>query len=161
MHILTGQEAENALEYIRTAAEVASQATCQRSKCGALLVKDSTIIGTGYNSPPAGNESQRRCTVDKLTIHPKITDKTCCVHAEQRAIMNALASNSELITGSCMYFIRLNESGTIEPAGKPYCTICSKMALDAGVSEWVLWHKEGITVYGAEEYNQLSYQFQP
>lgn len=42
-------------------------------------------------------------------------------------------------------------------AGKPYCTICSKMALDAGVSEWVLWHDKGITIYDANEYNEISF----
>jgi hypothetical protein len=35
-------------------------------------------------------ENQRRCSNDKDKYNKKVTDKTCCVHAEQRAIMNAL-----------------------------------------------------------------------
>lgn len=44
-------------------------------------------------------------------------------------------------------------------AGKPYCTICSKLALDVGIKEFALWHEEGITIYNTEEYNTLSYQY--
>lgn len=91
--------------------------------------------------------------------HKKVTDKTCCVHAEQRAIMDALRKNSEKLSGSRLYFIRLDKAGNTSKAGKPYCTICSKMALDAGISEFVLWHEEGICVYDTEEYNTLSYEY--
>lgn len=51
--------------------------------------------------------------------------------------------------------------GLILKAGKPYCTICSKMALDVGIAEFVLWHEEGITVYDTKEYNELSFQYVP
>lgn len=88
-----------------------------------------------------------------------MTDKTCCVHAEQRAIMDALRNNSNEIAGSSLYFVRLNKNGTFSRAGKPYCTICSKMALDVGIEEFILWHKQGICVYNTEEYNKLSFLY--
>jgi hypothetical protein len=72
--------------------------------------------------------------------------------------MDVLRNNPGKITGSRLYFIRLGEDGKKSPAGKPYCTICSKMALDSGISEFVLWHKEGICVYDTEEYNELSFE---
>ena len=39
----------------------------------------------------------KRCTCDKASYHRKVTDKTCCIHAEQRAIMNALRNHPEEI----------------------------------------------------------------
>ena len=87
------------------------------------------------------------------------SDKTCCIHAEQRAIMDALKDYPGQIRESRLYFIRLDDQNQPKKSGKPYCTICSKMALDAGISEFVLWHKEGITVYDTKEYNELSFQY--
>lgn len=137
----------------------ARRATCTRSRCGSVIVMDAVIIGKGHNSPPGDDESQRRCANGKEDYHPKVTDKTCCIHAEQRAIMDALRNNPGKLAGATLYFVRLDGKGEKSIAGKPYCTICSKMALDVGIKEFVLWHKEGIVAYGAEEYNDLSYAF--
>lgn len=73
--------------------------------------------------------------------------------------MEALRSHPGEIVGSTLYFIRLDESGEKSFAGRPYCTICSKMALDVGISEFVLWHEDGIVAYETGEYNLLSYQY--
>lgn len=159
MRYLSGKEEKTALEYLAKASEIALQATCSRSKCGSVIVKGNEIIGRGYNSPPLGLESQRRCSNSKKDYDLKVTDKTCCVHAEQRAIMDALRTNPENIFGSRLYFIRVDEEGNPKRAGNPYCTICSKMALDAGIAEFVLWHEEGICVYDTEEYNLRSFEF--
>lgn len=147
---------EENMKYILRAAKIAKESTCLRSKCGSVIVKDGEIIGEGYNSP-AG--SVRRCSCDKDSLHKKVTDKTCCVHAEQRAIFDALSNNSDKIKGSILYFIRLNSNGEISFAGRPYCTICSKSALDVGIEEFVLLHENGLTAYGTEEYNRISYEF--
>ncbi len=159
MKYLKNEEEKEAQFWIEKAVEIAKSATCQRSKCGSIIVLDNSILGQGYNSPPLEKESQRKCSCDKKSYHQKVTDKTCCVHAEQRAIMNAL-QNSKNLEGSRLYFIRLGEDNTILCAGKPYCTICSKMALDTGVREFVLVHEHGICVYDTEEYNLLSYQYE-
>lgn len=146
--------------HIQAAVHIARQATCLRSKCGSVIVKDGIIIGAGYNSPPANQEKQRRCHHDKNVLDKKITDKTCCVHAEQRAILDALKNHPEKITGSTLYFIRLDEHDNPSVAGQPYCTICSKMALDVGILNFVLLHAKGLTFYNTAEYNLLSYQYQ-
>ena len=143
-------------EYITKATEIALSATCKRSKCGSVIVRDDIIIGIGFNSPSGNLEQQRRCTYEKSTLHRKVTDKTCCMHAEQRAIIHALKTNSDKIKGSKLYFMRLNKEDKPEHSGAPYCTICSKMALDVGIKEFVLMHKEGLRVYDTKEYNQLS-----
>ncbi len=159
MKILSGEEEKEAFGYVNKAAKVARLASCERSKCGSVIVKASEIIGSGFNSPPGNSENQRRCSCKKNSYHKKVTDKTCCVHAEQRAIMDALAKNPGKLVGSRLYFIRLDSTEKPSMAGEPYCTMCSKMALDAGVAEFVLWREEGVCVYGAEEYNTLSFRF--
>jgi len=73
--------------------------------------------------------------------------------------MDALRKNSDKLPDSRLYFVRLDGGGKPSRAGEPYCTICSKMALDAGISEFVLWHEKGVCVYNTEEYNTLSYLY--
>ena len=72
--------------------------------------------------------------------------------------MYALRNYTNEIIGSRLYFIRLDPTGNKIKAGEPYCTICSKMALDVGIAEFALWHKGGICVYNTEEYNLLSFK---
>ena len=157
MRYLTGEEKKEALFYLFEAANIAEQSSCYRSKCGSVLVKEDHIIGVGFNSPPL-NETLKYCLKDSLTVNFK-SDKTCCIHAEQRSINEALKNFPEKIFGSRMYFTRIDQNNQPVRSGKPYCTMCSKMSLDVGVSEWVLWHDEGICLYDSREYNLLSFQF--
>jgi deoxycytidylate deaminase len=157
MRFLKGSEEKQAMIFIEEAAKIAQSSSCLRSKCGSIIVRSGEIIGKGFNSPPL-NKKPGFCIKDQLPKNFK-SDKTCCIHAEQRAIMDALKHNPEKISGSRLYFIRLDESRKKAMAGKPYCTICSKMALEVGISEFVLLHREGICVYGTEEYNRLSFEY--
>lgn len=150
---------EKVTQYLSKTVEVAKNATCERSRCGAIIVSKDEIIGCGFNSPPQNIEEQRRCQVSKDSYHKKVTDKTCCVHAEQRAIMDAMKNNSNKLANSRLYFIRLNEKEEPSIARQPYCTICSKMALDVGIKEFVLWHEKGAYIYDTKEYNTISFQF--
>lgn len=159
MRDMTDDERKEANWHLTKAAMEALESTCERSRCGSVIVKGGEIIGKGYNSPPNNDESQRRCSVPKSEYHERVTDKTCCVHAEQRAIMDALLRNPDKLAGSRLYFIRCDKDEEESFAGAPYCTICSKMALDAGIAEIVLWRKEGLFVYGAREYNDYSFWY--
>ena len=152
-------EKEGAVIYLNSAIKAAKKSTCLESKCGSVIIKEEEIIGEGFNSPPANLESQRKCLTEKATYDEKITDKTCCVHAEERAIIDALKKNPEKIEGSILYFVRLDMKNNMLFSKRPYCTICSKMALDTGIKEFVLWHEEGICVYDTQEYNSLSFDY--
>lgn len=109
MNILPLKDAESH-RWILEAAKIAVSATCERSRCGTVIVKNGKMIGSGFNSPPMHRENQRRCSCDKKALDPKVTDKTCCVHAEQRAIMDALAKNPGELPGSRLYFVRIDEA---------------------------------------------------
>ena len=156
MKLLIGPEHAQAEVFMQQAAEIAQKASCERSKCWCIIVKDGEIIGQGFNSPPQHLESQRRCYWDKAQYHRKVTDKTCCIHAEQRAILDALKSASDQLPDSDLYFIRLDQEGKITKAGEPYCTICSKMALEVGIKNFHLWHAEGIVAYDKYSFLPIS-----
>ncbi|MCK9393378.1 MAG: hypothetical protein WCX30_03395 [Candidatus Paceibacterota bacterium] len=157
MKYLTGKEEQEAAIFIDKAAKIALNSPCFRSRCGSVIVNNRDVIGQGFNSPPIG-KILSQCLKDDLPKDFK-SDKTCCIHAEQRAIMDALKNDPQKIIGSRLYFIRLDENGKKEKAGNPYCTICSKMALDVGLAEFVLWHEKGVCVYDTEEYNNLSFNY--
>lgn len=155
MRYLTGDEAAETWQFFRKAAKIALQSPCFRSRCGSVIVKDGKIIATGFNSPPCALE---RCLKDDLPKDFK-SDKTCCIHAECRAIDDGLQHRAQELEGARLYFIRLDEKGAMVRAGKPYCTICSKEALDKRLAEFALWHHEGICIYDTKEYNELSFQY--
>ncbi len=159
MRYVFGIEKIESIKWINETSKEAVKSTCLRAKCGSIIVKDNQIIGKGFNSPPRELESQRKCLNDKLVYAEKVTDKTCCIHAEQRAIIDAIKNNSDKINDSTLYFIRLDLKNDILTSGKPYCTHCSKLALDVGIKEFVLLHKEGICAYDTEEYNRFSFDY--
>jgi len=146
-------------KFINEAVTIAKNSTCQRSKCGAIIVYRGEVIGRGFNSPAKNLETQRRCDLKKNSYNKKVTDKTCCVHAEQRAMIDALKNSSKKLIGAELYFIRLDENQNKSVSEKPYCTICSKMALDIGIKKFILLHNQGICSYDTEEYNKLSYNY--
>jgi deoxycytidylate deaminase len=154
MKYLLGTEEDKARKYMEIAAKIAFNSCCLKSRCGCVIV-NKEIIGMGFNSPP-DNRKIAKCLKDELPADFK-SDKTCCVHAEQRAIMDALKNHPDKVRNSKLYFIRIDEKGEKRYADKPYCTICSKMALDVGIKEFLLWHDKGICSYDTEEYNNLSF----
>lgn len=145
--------------YFKQAAEVAVKATCNRAHCGAVIVAtNGQIIGRGYNAPPLGDESQRMCDAKLDQSIKQNNDKTCCVHAEWNAIIDALTNYSSKVPGSTLYFMRIDRSGGFTDAGQPYCTVCSRLALESGIATFGLWN-DGPDMIDAAEYNQKSYDY--
>lgn len=160
MEYLKGRQEKEAIEWMKRTAGIAEKALCLKAKCGTIIVKNGEIIGEGYNAPPLDEEENRMCD-KKLGPGKEKYDRTCCMHAEWRAIIDALKRNPKRLRGSKLYFTRVGKSGQIKKSGKPYCTICSRLALDAGIEKFVLWHEEGICEYPTDEYNRLSYEYVP
>ena len=98
MRYLSGEEEIEALRFINRATEIALNSSCYRSRCGTVIVKDGEVISSGFNSPTQ-DVTLEYCIKDSLSSDFK-SDKTCCVHAEQRAIMEALKTSSDKIIGS-------------------------------------------------------------
>lgn len=145
--------------FFTMAAQKAQQATCRNARCGAVIVKRGKIIGSGYNAPPRGDEANRMCQqfLD-ISVKPNY-DITCCVHAEWQAILTACKQYPKEIDGSTLYYMRIDDQNRFMDAGVPYCTNCSRLAMEAGITTFGLWNDEGADMYDISEYNQKSYQF--
>lgn len=159
MRRVAGEELKQIEHYFKLAGEVASGALCHRAKCGSVIISDEEVIGEGYNSPPLNDEARRTCdSIWDFTKKPKY-DLTCCIHAEWRAVLDALKNNNDKVEGSTLYFMRVDSVGRFTDGGLPYCTTCSRLTMDAGVKEFALWNDSGADIYLLPEYDQLSYDF--
>ncbi len=161
--ILTGDGLAVARVWLDRAGEVAKGSGCLKRQCGCVMVSaDGVEIAAAFNSLPGPDGAVcPHCGDGYKAIRPGFkSDKTCCMHAEQRAVALAFRNFGDKVDGCTMYFHSLDEvTGAPRPSGRPYCTHCSKMALDAGVKYWVLEHDDGVTRYDAAEYNRISFEY--
>jgi len=149
-------------EYFKEAGKEAMKSLCLRDvtgdKCGAVVVLDGEIVGRGYNAPPNDDISQRRCHLELIHSDKPKSDRTCCMHAEWRAILEAVAQKKA--RGAMLYFVRVTKEGELKTSrGEPYCTVCSRLALDTGVAVFALLGKDGPLFFDTKKYNDLSYYF--
>ncbi len=158
MQLLSRAEAEGIFKYFDRCATVARQSICLRAHCGAVIVKDDKIISEGRNGPPLDNPAFRTCLREYDIPAGFRHDRTCCIHTEQRALDQANRSGQDL-KGARIYFIRVDKDGNKLQADALVCTICSRAVLDAGISEFALYWTDGIRVYEAAEFNELSYEY--
>jgi len=102
--------------FMNIAKQVATRATCERKHVGAVIVRDRTILSTGYNGSIRGlaHCEDVGCVVE---------DDHCVstVHAEANAILQA-ARNGVAIGGAELYT-------TASP-----CWPCFKLIANAGIS---------------------------
>ena len=153
MEIVTDEnEIRSIRQYMEIAAMEAEKSTCTKSKRGVLIVKNNTIVSTGHNKP----------TIEGLcnpcvreNIHDNSKYELCsAIHAEQMALISGLYPN---FINARMYHIKV-KNGEMRVSRKPSCSICSRMILESGISEIVLWQKEGYVVYNPTEFNLMSFE---
>jgi len=104
--------------------EVAERSTCLRAKVGAVIVRDRSILATGYNGSPAGLP---HCTEVGCLIYESRTpdgeiEQNCyrTIHAEMNAITQA-AKNGAAIRDADIYV-------THTP-----CIHCLKVLINTGI----------------------------
>jgi dCMP deaminase len=113
--------------YLNMAREAATRSNCIRRQVGALIVKQKSIISTGYNGTPIGvrNCFDGGCIRCNSDAPPGEGYDTCiCVHAEQNSIVMA-ARHGNAVEGGTLYT-------TLRP-----CFSCLKEAIQAGIVEIV------------------------
>jgi dCMP deaminase len=110
--------------FMRIAWQVAERSTCCRASVGAVLVRDRSILATGYNGSPSG---MPHCTDVGCLIYRSVDadgdeEENCfrTIHAEINAIAQA-AANGTAIRGADIYI-------THSP-----CYHCGKVLINAGI----------------------------
>src|SRR4030042_573541 len=145
----------------------------RRSKCltrrvGAVVVDlAGRFVGRGANIPPDFHQPHAPCNRESIPRGAGPNDRHCCMHAEQVALAGAaLFLKLPLLLNCTLVFADIDKDGKVIPAGKPYCTQCSKWALFYGIETWVCYHAEGVWPegegfyrYTAQEMNDLSFAF--
>jgi len=111
--------------------QVAERSTCTRAKVGAVIVRDKSILATGYNGAPAG---MPHCTDVGCLIYESTTpngeiEQNCfrTIHAEMNAIAQA-AKNGSTIKDASIYI-------THTP-----CIHCLKVLVNTGIKN-ILYEK--------------------
>ena len=125
--------------YLDIAEAVTGRGTCLRRNFGAVIVKNDTIISTGYVGAPRGRANCNElhyCTREKLQVPRGERYELCrSVHAEQNAIINA--RRSEML-GATLYLVGLeNRTGGYVEAAAP-CSLCKRMIINAGIERVIV-----------------------
>ncbi len=118
-------------DYFMKIAEVVSlRSTCIKRKVGAVLVKDSHILSTGYNGAPAGLRHCNPETCVRKNLKSGEKPELCRgVHAEINCIIQAAIHGTSIKGETTIY-------STTFP-----CMSCLKLLINAGINKLV--YKEG------------------
>ena len=125
--------------YLDIAQTVCERSTCLRRRFGAIIVKNDSIISTGYNGAPRGRKNcddLGYCYREKLGIPRGERYEMCrSVHAEANAI---IAAPREQMLGSTLYMVCTSpDTGEVMP-GTTSCMMCKKLAINAGIERIVV-----------------------
>ena len=140
--------------YLDIAQTVAKRGTCLRRKFGAIIVKNDSIVSTGYAGAPRGRKNccdLGTCMREKLNIPRGERYELCrSVHAEANAI---IAAPRETMIGSDLYLACIDpKSGEVVP-GTCCCQMCKRMVINAGIARvYVRENAEEYSVYNVEDW---------
>ena len=122
--------------YLNIAAGVAARSTCLRRQYGAVIVKNDTIVSTGYNG--AARNEPNCCDVGTCyrqahgIPHGEQYEKCQAVHAEANAIINA---SKGAMHNATLYLAGFEDGKRLENA-EP-CEMCMRMIRNAGIAQIV------------------------
>jgi len=123
--------------FMNIARVVSSRSTCDRKFVGAVIVRDKTILSTGYNGSIRG---MPHCT----EVSHMMEDNHCVatIHAESNAILQA-AKNGVSIDGASIYV-------TASP-----CWSCFKQVANAGIRRIIYaeFYRDNRIFYVAKQLN--------
>ena len=125
--------------YLNIAKTVALRSTCLRRKYGAIIVKDDTIVSTGYNGTARCLPNCidiGHCPREEQQIAAGARYDLCrAVHAEMNAVINAARSGTSIM-GGIMYLAGFDTKtgDPLKDVVKP-CILCSRVIINAGIKE--------------------------
>lgn len=142
--------------FLSIASVVSLRATCLRRRYGAIIVKNTTIISTGYNGAPRGEPNciDTGCCIRELKNIPSGERYELCraVHAEQNAILNAGIERTE---GGTIYISGFDAKTGARVESKP-CKLCWRMIQNAKISNIIYYTaNEDIVIYNVADKNGI------
>lgn len=129
--------------YLEIAKAIALRSPCLRRKYGAIVVKEDTIVSTGYNGPARGgvNCFEIGCIKEKLNLPHGLAYEDCpAVHAEENAVINA-ARNGASILGGLLYIAGFDNHGNLVEALP--CDRCKRVVINAGIKKVIIRKSDG------------------
>ena len=140
--------------YLDIAQTVLERSTCLRRKYGAIIVKNDTIVSTGYNGAPRGRvncSDLGYCMRDKLGIPRGERYEMCrSIHAEANAII--AAPRSEMLD-SVLYLAGIDGKTGEIISDSCSCQMCKRMAINAGISKVIVRNtKTEYTIYDVRDW---------
>ncbi len=125
--------------YLDIAQTVAERSTCLRKQYGAIIVKDDSIVSTGYNGAPRGRKNctdLQFCLRESLNIPRGERYELCrSVHAEQNAI---ICASREEMQGATLYMACVDPTSQQIVSGTCSCAMCKRAILNAGIDVVVI-----------------------
>ena len=125
--------------YLDIAQTVAERSTCLRKMYGAIIVKNDSIISTGYNGAPRGRKNCSDlgvCMRDKLGIPRGERYELCrSVHAEANAI---IAAPRDQMLGATLYMVCVNAKTLALEEGTSSCMMCKRQVINAGIAQVII-----------------------
>lgn len=125
--------------------QVAERSTCMRAKVGAVIVREKSILATGYNGAPAGMPhcTDVGCLIYQSTTPNGETEENCfrTIHAEMNAIAQA-AKNGASIKDASIYI-------THTP-----CIHCLKVLVNTGIKN--IYYERAYKLHTLEELLRLT-----
>lgn len=140
--------------YLDIAQMVSERSTCLRRCFGAIIVKDDTIVSTGYNGAPRGRKNCSdlgTCMREELKIPRGERYEMCrALHAEMNA---AIAAPRERMLGATLYMCCTDpRTGEIMP-NTCSCPMCKRVLINAGIKTLIVREdKENYTEYNVEDW---------
>ena len=120
--------------YLGIALAVAKKSTCLKKQYGAVIVKNDTILSTGYNGNCRGEPHCIKCS--KIDCNKDEAEYSTCksVHAEMNAIISA--SRNEML-GATLYLAGYITSTGEENLNVEPCEIRLRLIKNAGIDRVV------------------------
>lgn len=139
--------------FMRIAKEVAQHSKCLSRSIGAVLVKDKSILSTGYNGPPRGvpecwnrNSNYERKCPRQVQGYKSGEGLDLCIagHAERNVIVNAARFGISTMGTTLVCY-----------CGVP-CKDCMISIINAGIIEIIYMKGSSTGVVGDNYYDHLS-----
>ena len=138
--------------YLNITKDISDRSTCLRRHYAALIVKEDTLVSSGYNGSPRGMDNCIDigfCLREDLGIEPGTHYELCrSVHAEMNAIDNAARSGIKVL-GATMYVYGVEPDGSLSESAP--CKLCSRTILNAGIEEIIRPDQNGELIIETQE----------